>query len=421
MTTHTSTHSPIKNLRANIIEADDQQITKIVTLLDQMTHRGAADALLAPLRSRLMLLRPLRPLSLTRLLFLPVDPIIVSAPNWRRAALTIPRTALAPIADQIRQAIGSLAIEIDAGLEGRDTQDRKLILNLGAKIWKFAAAALTLSVMPPNWTSATGLAELDYVTIARALAVLLRQGHEIESMETDGILGLAPDAASIRACLGSTIEVATEIASSLGARPVGMLLAILLAKLPNADLLITTAGDLAAAMADPAARQAADKAIDFILDGIESSSGLHEDLTLATEEQNQIAALLNTLEGSGPASRPVRKLRATKLRRQLDTSARNRFNAEMASRVLAPAGTLSVAATDTEVNLIENAARDLRRFEAASRALGGSDHYDRVLKECSRALADTPAIASNRTDIARLVEILQGPEAALAIFCASAT
>jgi hypothetical protein len=84
----------------------------VLALIDDLSERGEADALIAPLRGRLAGLRPRRKLGLTRLLFTPLNPIIVDAANWSAAALSIPRTALAPLGGQVRQGLGPAAATI---------------------------------------------------------------------------------------------------------------------------------------------------------------------------------------------------------------------------------------------------------------------------------------------------------------------
>jgi len=242
-------------------------------------------------------------------------------------------------------------------------------LEIGSELWPRAAEILLQADAPKDWTAATGLPLEDHRSIASALGILLQQGSTIEAMVRDARLGAQPDSDSIRACLAAAAEAAGEARGIVGAQPVGMLLAILLARLPSAELLITLAADLAAALGDPSARRAADQAIDLILDGIEAGletggrGGQHPDLAQAAVEQRQIAALLDALDGSGPASRPGRKQRAARLRHQADTASRARFRTDMASRVLAPVAMLSADATDSDVMAIERTARDLHRFQ----------------------------------------------------------
>jgi hypothetical protein len=66
---------------------------------------------------------------------------------------------------------------------------------------------------------------------------------------------------------------------------------------------------------------------------------------------------------------------------------------------------------------LEAAARDLRRFEQASRQAGSGELYDRQLRQAGRLL-QTPALqnsAMTLADRARLMELLLGPEEALAL------
>ncbi len=81
----------ITAVRQHLAEAADRQLIEVVALIDAMADRGGADALVAPVRARLQRLNPRRPLRFSRLLFLPLDPVIVAGPEWRRDAIGIPR------------------------------------------------------------------------------------------------------------------------------------------------------------------------------------------------------------------------------------------------------------------------------------------------------------------------------------------
>ena len=52
---------------------------RVVGLIDTLDRRGAVDDLLAPIRDRLALLRPARPLTLGRILILPFEDVLVPA------------------------------------------------------------------------------------------------------------------------------------------------------------------------------------------------------------------------------------------------------------------------------------------------------------------------------------------------------
>jgi len=95
----------IRKLQQSLFGAEDEQIKRVVAIVDALAERGAADRLIAPLRPRLAQLRPARPLRFCRLLFLPLDPLIVPAPKWRPMSLTIPRTVLEPLAVSVLDAM----------------------------------------------------------------------------------------------------------------------------------------------------------------------------------------------------------------------------------------------------------------------------------------------------------------------------
>jgi hypothetical protein len=92
----------VRALTGEIAGAGDHQIMRIVAMVDAMTSRGVADAVIAPLRHRLTRLRPPRPLRFGRLMFHPLDPLIVPAAHWRPGRQAIPRTALMAMAEHVR-------------------------------------------------------------------------------------------------------------------------------------------------------------------------------------------------------------------------------------------------------------------------------------------------------------------------------
>src|ERR1700682_2240745 len=93
-----SANPAIREVARSLAVARDEQILQVVAMVDAMPNRGAADQLIAPLRGRLALLRPPRPLRFARLLFLPLDPLIVPAGRWRPEQNTIPRNAIPSLA-----------------------------------------------------------------------------------------------------------------------------------------------------------------------------------------------------------------------------------------------------------------------------------------------------------------------------------
>lgn len=65
---------------------------------------------------------------------------------------------------------------------------------------------------------------------------------------------------------------------------------------------------------------------------------------------------------------------------------------------------------------LEEAARGLRALETEARGVGGGETYDKLLRQAAEIVRQTPgADVIGRADRVRLVEILAGPEAALAM------
>ena len=196
-----------------------------------------------------------------------------------------------------------------------------------------------------------------------------------------------------------------EVATSRHPEPPGALLAVLMARVPEAAALIGSAVSPPASGALPA-----EAAIDFLLDRLEASPHPAAEVTDPAVAVQCAAALLDGLEAPGPGQRPSRKPRTERLRRMLDQSCQARFTETLDQQLLAP---LADAAAHGEMATLEETARRLRRLETAGRRLGGGDHYDRMLRSAARQIGEgEPGSLVERV---RLVEILAGPAAALAL------
>src|ERR1700761_5808561 len=143
--------SDIRALAQNIANAPDNQIKRIVAKVDELVTRGSADALIEPLRQRLRLLRPPRPLRFVRLMFNPLDPLVVPPSRWLPGRHAIPRTALLPMALMVSREMGADAHALEAEAAGRTTADTALMARLGRSLWPTAARILEESQLPDTW------------------------------------------------------------------------------------------------------------------------------------------------------------------------------------------------------------------------------------------------------------------------------
>jgi hypothetical protein len=395
----------LRTLQNELEAARDQQILRVVAMVDALPRRGDADQIIAGLRPRLAALRPSRPLSFTRLLFLPLDPLIVPATAWRRDRLALPRTVLARLATLVRADAGMPAMEIDQRIAGLTMDDTIEIRRFGAQLWREAARVLASAEVPPDWSDATGLQAADFAPIARLARGALERADRIET------LAHLPSGATAQ-CKRDTEDMLLDALED-GPDAFALLTALLTARLPRAEYVLAAADDIATRRSEPAARLAVDRAIDATLDVIEGMHAEQRQLSTATDELRRILGLLEGLDQQC-AQRPSRRTRVTQLRRGIDAASRQQFSQALDSDVLRPAGQI-VGADDAQIAALEQAARDLRRFETIARRIGGADHYDRSLKQAASALKPSPDDPMPTViDRIRLIEILQGSEVAAA-------
>jgi hypothetical protein len=176
---------------------------------------------------------------------------------------------------------------------------------------------------------------------------------------------------------------------------------------------------------DPQCRAQAQQALDRVLDEPLPQLDLL-DLANAAAAGASLAARLQDMEGCG-LIHGERQQRLAMLRRAADEACRERFLAGAEAQLVTPAGHLLAApqVTDAEARALETDARQLRVLQEVGRRLGGAAGYDKALAALQEALTRLAPLAGGagaaglrRMDLARLVEILCGPEAAAQVLAA---
>jgi hypothetical protein len=394
-----------KDIRAvtrDVAEADNGQVIRIVAAVDALASRGSADQLIAPLRARLAALRPPRPLRFARLMFYPLDPLIVPAARWRPEHRTIPRTAVTAMVECVRLAMGDGALAIEAAISGRTTSDADLIATQGRLLWPVCGEVLASAKTAPGWDE-TGLGAAAFVKLARRVAALLAQMAALDRLCAETAHGLvAPRNEALHAILRG-VSAADESA-------LPMVVTLLLTRLPEAATLLLGSQ---AASAGGAVKASAELAIDSLLEQLAGHDGAGGRVTLTSLAEaggvvRRISTLLRRLE-DGPMG-PARRTHLNEVRQNLDAGCRARFASGLQDQVLAPLGAVS----GEDVSAIEAAARDLRMLETEARALGGASAYDTMLENAAEAVKAASG-GLERMDQIRLVEILAGADAALAM------
>jgi hypothetical protein len=136
--------------------ASDSVLQQVVAVLEAVPSRAMLDPIIETARPRLKLLRPPRPITFARILFLPFDGAVVPLKEWSMGSAKLPRPALMPISEAIQTAMGPEAEKISANLGGRNFFDVLQVDSQGRTLWAEAARlAPTLSF--PEGLPAAGL------------------------------------------------------------------------------------------------------------------------------------------------------------------------------------------------------------------------------------------------------------------------
>nr|WP_321984003.1 hypothetical protein [uncultured Lichenicoccus sp.] len=388
--------------------AADDKIMRIVSVLDDVADPSANQAFLDPLRGRLARLRPARPLRFNRLLFMPLDPIIVPARHWRPEQASIPRTILVALSQSVRAAPAFRVAAIEHYIAGCSTEDIGSITLAGGTLWPGAAAALAVAPMPQHW-SETGLPAALYRPLADAVAAVLQRAPLLRQLQRDGEVGvLEPDAGVVGSLLVGLGDLSSDACT--------MIMRLILARAPLAGTLLRR---LVARLPEPDERallqRALARATGHMLDAMEHGSGFAKGIAtgaaadVADHVRRTVSqlAVLPATDGS----------RGQVIRRRLDLACRTRFADELEQGLLAPIGLASGPVESASQDRLEACARDLRAIETVARQIGGATTYDALLQQAADAVA-TAAEAGMLSPMrhVRLIELLQGPEAAYALY-----
>ncbi len=401
-----------QTLHREIVGADDEKIGKIIAYVDQVGDAGVNRALLDPLRSRLALLRPVRPLRLSRLLFTPLDPLIVSPAVWRPTSLRVPRTALEPLTAAVTAQFGPDLAFINTVIEGKTTASLHAIASAGASLWPRAAEILAQAGAPPEWEQ-TGLPKAVFAPLARSVAAVLRRAVHLQQLARQAQIGPG----------NRDGEVVGQIMAGLANEPpdaAAMVAQLVLIEAPHAAIhlrrFVSGARDNAESIA---LNRAMGLGIDQCLTYLEREANFVRKIGAgsirdAVEQVRFVAKLLHALEGDPAAA--VHRSRVRSLRGQLDKASRLCFANGIREEVAAPLAAMTEATSAVEQRRIEASARELRSLENTARHFSDAASYDQHLDRMSEAVCS--AFAAGAISLARacrLIEILSGPEAAIAL------
>jgi hypothetical protein len=400
----------LRRLHHGLATAPDLQIAKVVAVVDALESRGAADEMIEPLRSRLPQLRLPRPLRFSRLLFMPLDVLIVANPAWRRDASTIPRSIVAPVADMLQNAMGGDAAVIEGAIKGRTTAHIKVVYDAGRALWSAASGILGAATRPPpNWAK-THLPTDCFVPLARRLATLFAQNDTLDAMVAEADIGVS---------LRADLIVPMLTACSKDTSTLAMMVTLILARLPGVRRLLAPAARSLGGGHEAAMQTAIDQALEVLMQRLEARNGIETlvvggSLRQAAGEVRRIKALLdgllrNRLRDDWPS-------RLVQMKIRLDVSCRLRFAIALEVEFADALRALDNDSEQVVVNRLEEVAVHLRNLEKEAVQIDSREGYDMLLREAAEHIkAAALAGALGVVDCVRLVEILVGSDEALAL------
>jgi hypothetical protein len=400
-------HPEIHQLGRAAADSADEQLQQVVRTVDALASRGHADALIAPLRPRLAEIHVAHPLRFARLLFLPLDVLIVSPARWQQSDHTLPRSIVLPLMHIVEIAMGKQTAEIKGRIRAHSTADTDVIDVVGPPLWSEAAKILASPdlEMTEQWQH-TAMSDRMFHVMRRQVAALLRQAPALDTLVRETASGLVPpDPWAITAMARA---ISTECPDTLA-----MFAVMLVNRHAEAASVLYELGSNRSLLG---LREATEQAADLLLERLESSGAVvsQKDLTAFTGSVQRIATLLGELDHDmAPRSRrdQIRDVRS-----RLERDCQVRLTASVTNDFIAPLQASISDRADADAEGLEETARALRLLETVGRSIGSTAVYQAIMAPAADAIEATPPMGGIRlADRVRLLEILAGPDRALAL------
>ena len=391
----------LRGLANDLRDASDSVILRVTLAIDTLAERGSADRLLDGLRPRLSALRPPRPHALSRVLFTPLDPVIVATGSWRSGNPSIPRSVIAPITALIRARLPDAAA-VEARLAAGEEP--------GPQLWKDAAAILADGELPEAWSlpafqAETGIKPKALPPLVGVIRLLFAHIQILQRPGADHELA------------ADTVRPLLLEAARSGPLNWGIVLALLFEHTPAPALLVEHV--LALTRGTGFARQLESSLQAVIgtvvekLDRATPMTGSVSDDALDAQARrairlNGFSALRGDMMASAGGLTTRRRQMAAECAAQLVSGLSG------ASEACVLPGSLSPEDEQQSTERLEARLRALRRLDLAARPLGDAEGREQLLADAAAFYAggDAPEWLT-RTDRLRLCEILVGAEAAL--------
>jgi hypothetical protein len=414
----------MQSLARALNTTDDRKLSAVVSLIERLPKRAAMESLLESVRPRLWSLKPPRPLSLRRVMAVPFEALLAESPLCPPDGVRVPRSLLGPLFAVVEPRLDAkLRGRIESACQGASTTDVPRLQALGQTLWPAASVALHEAFLDPRGTSrALADAGLDPGPINLffpQLILALRHGDDL----ADALLprdGRPPDPSSPSAPHRKVLLGAAR----MGISPYRLITASFLLRAPAPDFVVRMIAQARQVLPkfplfEVVEEVTASLAAELGFAGEVSGMPAHAMADRQSELALRLALILSELSRQGSQADHLAAAAAQALSMQ--------FGVTIDRAVLGPIEALaSAGAAETgKIAAIESAARAAKRMEMAARAMGRVGGFvgplalarARIteLAKHASALADQAGGAVALPDLVRLVEILAGPDEALAM------
>ncbi len=374
-------HPEIHQLGRVAADSADEQLQQVVRTVDALASRGHADALIAPLRPRLAEIHIAHPLRFARLLFLPLDVLIVPPARWKPADNTLPRSIVLPLMHIVELALGKRATEIKGRIRAHTTTDTDVIDVVGPPLWSEAAVILaSLDVAVTEQWRHTAMSDRMFHSIRRQVAALLRHAPAMDTLVRETASGLIPPDPWAIAAMARAVS--TECPEALA-----MFAVMLVNRHAEAASVLYELGSNRSLLG---LRQATEQAAGLLLDRLESSGAVvsHKDLTAFATSAQRIANLLGELDHDmAPRSRrdQIRDVRS-----RLERDCQVRLTASVTDEFIAPLRASITDPAELAADGLEETARALRLLDTVGRSIGSQAVYQAIMAPAAEAIEAMP-------------------------------
>jgi hypothetical protein len=426
-----ATDRMLEGVHGLLEQAGDDRLLKALRLIESLDHRGSLDEAVARVRPRLAVLRPIRGIGLRRLVTLPFEDLLVRGEAWVAGRGRIARSTLSDLHAVIVPALpAELASRVGAAAKGRFMNEQAIVLGLGRELWPAAAAVLEARLASADALSPDPAGEAAMREQMRSAALLLvvapvivpllwrlppRPMPELVDDERKAALEL------LRVGIAGGPALLEQLFRLLLMRTASPSSILELAFLPELGL--------PAQETDRLVARATALCVAELNATVPAPVQQGRALATAADDIERLVGCLRSLEG-GPARLALERGTLLEIRGKAARSITGTLTATMGGMLSQHFASLhgDRPVTDVAMAELEEAARATRRIGIAGRDLGLGDSVERILAEFRPVFAPPasvpPASAAgpgaseadpSRFDRARIVEILFGPEAAMAL------